>query len=118
MIWCIDYRKYETYYCLNQGIIFVGERWLKKRTTTTLVTGVTHNITTQTSVKNAKYSICLKIACIFFLISQNFKCLDLHCLKQKTVIQSDKGLAKIAEGASLRRHAENSAVKDKDTPHE
>ena len=27
--------------------------------------GVTHNITTHTSVKNTRYSICLKIACIF-----------------------------------------------------
>ena len=27
--------------------------------------GVTHNITTHSSVKNARYSICLKIACIF-----------------------------------------------------
>ena len=32
-----------------------------------------------------------------------------------TVTQSDKGLAKIAEGASSRRHAETSPVKVKDT---
>ena len=51
----------------------------------------------------------------FFKISQTFKCLDLHCLGQKTVIQSDKGLAKIAEAASPRRHAETSPVKVKDT---
>ena len=31
---------------------------------TTRVAGVIHNITTHTSVKNARYSICLKIACI------------------------------------------------------
>ena len=51
----------------------------------------------------------------FFEISQTLKCLDLHCLRQKTVTQSDKGLAKIAEGASPRRHAETSPVKFKDT---
>ena len=51
----------------------------------------------------------------FFKISQTFKCLDLHCLRQKTVIQSDKGLTKIVEGASLRRHAETSPFKVKDT---
>ena len=51
----------------------------------------------------------------FFKISQTFKCLDLHCLRQKTVTQSDKGLAKIAEGAFPRRHAETSSVKVKDT---
>ena len=51
----------------------------------------------------------------FLEIPQTFKCIDLHCLKQKTVTQSDKGLAKIAEGASLRRHAETSPVKVKDT---
>ena len=77
--------------------------------------GVTHNIVTHTSVKNARYSYCLKIACIFFEISQIFKCLDLHCLKQKTVTQSAKGLAKIAKGASTRRHAETSPVKVNDT---
>ena len=55
----------------------------------------------------------LKIACIFFEISQTFKCLDLHCPRQKTVIQSDKGLSKIAKGASPRRHAETSPVKVK-----
>ena len=57
--------------------------------------GVTHNITMYTSVKNARYYICLNIACIFSI--------------------SDKGLAKVAEGASPRRHAENSPVKVKDT---
>ena len=51
----------------------------------------------------------------FFQISQTFKCLDLHCLRQKTVTQSDKGLAKIAEGGSPRRHDETSPVKVKDT---
>ena len=40
---------------------------------------------------------------------------NLHCLRQKTVTQSDKGLAKIAEGASPRRHAETGPVKVKDT---
>ena len=49
----------------------------------------------------------------FYKISQTFKCLDLHCLRQKT--QSDEGLAKIAEGDSPRRHAETSPVKVKDT---
>ena len=44
-----------------------------------------------------------------------FKCLDLHCLTQKTVTQSDKGLAKIVEGAFPRRHAETSPVKVRDT---
>ena len=77
--------------------------------------GVTHNITTHTSVQNAIYSICLKITCIFFKISQTFKCLDFHCHRQRTVTQSDKGLAKIVEGASPRRHAETSPVKVKDT---
>ena len=24
-LWCTDFHKYETYYCLNQGTIFVGE---------------------------------------------------------------------------------------------
>ena len=33
----------------------------------------------------------------------------------KTVTQSDNGIAKIAEGASSRRHAETSPVKVKDT---
>ena len=56
-----------------------------------------------------------EIACFFFNISQTFKWLDLHCLRQKTVTQSDKGLAKIAEGASPRHHAETSPVKVKDT---
>ena len=51
----------------------------------------------------------------FFQISQTSKCLDLHCLRQKIVTQSDKGLAKIAEGVSPRRHAETSLVKVKDT---
>ena len=51
----------------------------------------------------------------FYKISQTFKCLDLHCLRQKTGTQSDKGLAKITEGASPRRHAETSPVKVKDT---
>ena len=51
----------------------------------------------------------------FFEISQTFKCLDLHCRRQKTVIESDKGLAKIAEGAFPRRHAETSPVKVEDT---
>ena len=51
----------------------------------------------------------------FFKISQTFKCLDLHCLREKTVTQSDTGLAKIAEGASRRRHAETSPIKVKDT---
>ena len=51
----------------------------------------------------------------FFKISQTFKSLDLHCFRQKTVSQSDKGLAKITEGASPRRHAETSPVKFKDT---
>ena len=51
----------------------------------------------------------------FFQISQTFKCLDLHCLRQKTVTQSDKGVAKIAEGASRRRHAETIPVKVKET---
>ena len=51
----------------------------------------------------------------FFEISQTFKCLDLHCLRQKTVTQSHKGLAKIAEGASPLRDAETSPVKVKDT---
>ena len=51
----------------------------------------------------------------FFQISQTFKCRDLHCLRQKTVTQSDKGLANIAKGASPRRHAETSLVKVKDT---
>ena len=51
----------------------------------------------------------------FFKISQTFKYLDLHCLRQNTVTQSDKDLAKIAEGASPRRHAETSPVKVKDT---
>ena len=51
----------------------------------------------------------------FFRISQTLKCLDLHCLRQKTVTQSNNGLAKIAEGASPRRHAETSPVKVKDT---
>ena len=51
----------------------------------------------------------------FFKISQTFKSLDLHCLRQMTVTESDKGLAKIAEGASSRRHAETSPVKVKDT---
>ena len=41
--------------------------------------------------------------------------LDWHCIRQKTVTQSDKGLAKIAEGASPRRHAETSPVKANDT---
>ena len=50
-----------------------------------------------------------------FKISQTFKSLDLHCLTQKTVTQSDKGLAKISEGASPRPHAETSPVKVKDT---
>ena len=50
-----------------------------------------------------------------FFFSQTFKCLDLHCLGQKRLTQSDKGLAKIAEGASPRRHAETSPVKVKDT---
>ena len=81
--------------------------------TTTRGAGVTHNITTHTSVKNARYSICLKIACIFPKFRKRSKCLDLHCLRQKTVTQSDKGLAKIAEGACPRRHAETSH-----TPHE
>ena len=27
-LWCIDFHKYETYYCLNQGTIFVGGRSL------------------------------------------------------------------------------------------
>ena len=104
------------YFCRQGG---PPMRWRKsykkKRTTTTRVAGVTHNITTHTSVKNARCSICLKIACIFFKISQTFKCLDLHCLRQKTVAQSDKGLAKIAECVSPRRHAETSPVKVKDT---
>ena len=39
----------------------------------------------------------------------------MHYLRQKTVTQSAKGLAKIAEGASPRRHAETSPVKVKDT---
>ena len=51
----------------------------------------------------------------FFQISQTFKCLYLHCFRQKTVTQSDKDLAKIAEGASPRCHAETSPVKVKDT---
>ena len=51
----------------------------------------------------------------FFKVSQTFKCIDLHCLKQRTVTQSDKGLAKIAEGPSPCRHAEISPVKVKDT---
>ena len=51
----------------------------------------------------------------FFKISQTFKCVDSHYLRQKTVTQSDKGLAKIAEGASPRRHAEISPVKVKNT---
>ena len=54
----------------------------------------------------------------FFKISQTFKCFDLHCLRQKTVTQSAKGLAKIAEGAFPRRHAETSPVKVKGTTHE
>ena len=44
----------------------------KKLTTTTRVAGVTH-ITTHTSVRNARYSICLKIACIFFQNFTNFQ---------------------------------------------
>ena len=51
----------------------------------------------------------------FFKISQTFKCLDLHCLRQKTVTQCDLGLVKIAEGASPHRHAVTSPVKVKDT---
>ena len=51
----------------------------------------------------------------FFKISQTFKRLDLHCLRQITVTQSDKGLVKIAESASPRRHTETSPVKVKDT---
>ena len=51
----------------------------------------------------------------FFEISRTFKSLDLHCPRLKTVTQSDNGLAKIAEGASPRRHAEISPVKVKDT---
>ena len=46
---------------------------------------------------------------------QNLKCLDLHCPRQRTVTQSNKGLVKIAEDASPRRHAENSPVNVKDT---
>ena len=51
----------------------------------------------------------------FFEISKTFKCLDLHCLRHNAVAQSDKGLAKIAEGVSPRRHAETSPVKVKVT---
>ena len=50
----------------------------------------------------------------FFKNSQTFKCLDLHCFGQKTMTHSDKGLAKIAKGASPRRHAETSPLKVKD----
>ena len=52
----------------------------------------------------------------FFKISQTFKCRDFHCLRQGTVTWSDKGLAKIAEGASPRRHVEIGPIKVKD-PH-
>ena len=48
----------------------------------------------------------------FFKISQTFKCRDLHCLRQRTVTLSEKGLA---EGASPHHHAEISPVKVKDT---
>ena len=27
IFWCIYFHKYEAYYCLNQGTIFVGDRW-------------------------------------------------------------------------------------------
>ena len=46
----------------------------------------------------------------FFEISQTFA-----LSQKKTVTQSDKGLAKIAEGASPRRHVKTSPVKVKDT---
>ena len=49
------------------------------------------------------------------MIPQTFKCLDLHCPRQRAVTQSDKDLAKIAEDVSPRRHAEISPVKVKDT---
>ena len=51
----------------------------------------------------------------FSKISQTFKCLDLHCFRQEKVTQSDKGLAKIAEGAAPCRHAETSPVEVKGT---
>ena len=76
---------------------------------------VSYNITTHTSVKNARCSICLKISCIFFKVSQTFKCLDLHCIRQWTATQSDKDLVKIADSAFPRRHAETRPVNVKDT---
>ena len=49
------------------------------------------------------------------MITQTFKCIDLHCPTQRTVTQSDKDLAKIAEDASPHRHPEISLVKVKET---
>ena len=61
--WCIDYNKYEAYYCLNQGTKFWRtltpiyankEDWsLKKKwTTTARGASVTDNIKKNTPVKN------------------------------------------------------------------
>ena len=52
---------------------------------------------------------------VLFKIPQTLKCFDLYCPRQRTVPQSYKGLVKIAEDASPRRHGENSPVKVKDT---
>ena len=52
----------------------------------------TDNIKTNTRVKNAKYQICLKVACLF-LISQTFKCFDLHLPRQMTRVAIWQGIS-------------------------
>ena len=64
-------------------------------------------------VKNTRYSICLKIACIFFKFHKRSNALI--CIASDKREWHKQGLAKIAEGAYPRRHAETSPVKVKDT---
>ena len=131
-LWRIDFHKYETYYCLNQGIIFVGGRRLLFLSSVRSFNLVEEKLEEKTNNNNTcgrrhsqHYNAHLSWECkiynliensmYFFKISQTFNWLDLHCLRQKTVTQSDKGLAKITEGASPRPHAETSLVEVKDT---
>ena len=72
------------YFCRNGGPpIRWRKSYKKKRTTTARVAGVTHNIKMHTPVKNASYSICLTMACIFS---------KFHKLSNAVIcIASDKG---------------------------
>ena len=64
------------YFCRQGGPpIWWRKSYKKKLTTTTRVAGATHNITTHTSVKNARYSICLNIASIFSKFHKRYNAL-------------------------------------------